>query len=72
MTCHYEPAAEAMSAQDVMRELNGHGDAEVTVKIAGTMLDVIRVIYDPDRDKFVLQLHPDDVDDALRRLYRRM
>lgn len=77
MTSHRDPltvhgwAADAMRAQDVIQELGECADKEVTVNIAGILVDVNRVSYDTDRDKCVLDLHPDDVDDVLRRLFWR-
>ena len=57
-------------ASDVVSDLAEHGDAEVTVNIAGTLVDVCRVAYDRDRERFVLDLHPDDLDEVLRKLFR--
>lgn len=65
------PFFDPMSAQVVIQKLGEHLDAVVSVRIAGIMVDVYRVTYEPDRDKIVLHLHPDDLDDALQRLSRR-
>lgn len=57
-------------AGDVVMDMAKKCDADLTVDVAGTLVDVARVDYDTDREKFVLRLHPDDLAEVLRKLFR--
>lgn len=65
------PITDAILAQNMMRELDDHSDAEISVNMVGIFLDVYHVTFDEGREKIVLHLNPDDLNDAMLR-WRRM
>ena len=50
---------------DLMEAFIGHPNLEVQVDVAGTLLDVQRIDYDPERVAVVMRLQPDDLRNAL-------
>lgn len=59
-----------MTAQDVSDALVGYLDADVTVAIGATAVDILSVSYDADKEKIVLRLLADDLIDAVVKLAR--
>jgi hypothetical protein len=57
-----------MLSQELVWELAGRKDVDVTVAVGDMLIDVCAVIFDPDRDKYVLHLVAEDLTDALRAL----
>jgi hypothetical protein len=48
-----------------MEAFIGHPKVDVQVDLAGTLLDVQRIDYDPERAAVVLRLQADDLRDVL-------
>ena len=55
-----------MVSQELVWELAGHKDVDVTVAVGDMLIDVRAVTFNPDRDKYVLHLVAEDLTDALR------
>lgn len=55
---------------DLLEALIGHPNVDVQVDVAGTMLDVQRINYDPERAAVVLRLRADDLRDVLNSAHR--
>lgn len=59
-----------MRAGDVVQQMADHPDADVTIAIGATLVDVYAVQYDSERDRIVLQILPEDLADAVAKLAR--
>ena len=57
-----------MVSQEVVWELAGRRNTDVTVAVGDMLIDLCAVTYNPDRDKFVLHLVAEDLADGLRKL----
>jgi hypothetical protein len=55
---------------DLMEAFIGHPKVDVQVDVAGTLLDVQRIDYDPERVAVVLRLRADDLRDVLNSGHR--
>lgn len=59
-----------MRAGDVVQEMSAHPDADVTIAIGATFVDIYAVQYDHERDRIMLRVLPEDLTDAVTRLAR--
>lgn len=59
-----------MRAGDVVQEIAEHPDADVTIAVGATLVDVYAVQYDGERDRIVLRVLPEDLADAVAKLAR--
>jgi hypothetical protein len=59
-----------MCAGDVVQEMTGHPDFDVTIAIGATLVDVYAVQYDGERDRIILRVLPEDLADAVAKLAR--
>jgi hypothetical protein len=57
-----------MVSQELVWELAGRKDVDVTVAVGDMLIDVRAVTYHHGRDKYVLHLHADDLTDAIRKI----
>ncbi|GID28441.1 hypothetical protein [Paractinoplanes brasiliensis] len=57
----------SVQRDDLVRalEVQPH-NSDVRVRLGGIDVDLIRTDYDTERDAIVLDIHPDDLEDALR------